>query len=602
MNRTESTSRRFWPVALGVALLMGCLLLLAAAAVAGYLYLWRPPAATAEPAAHYVLDVSERMNRPAAGSSESRLVVARQVMAEVLRPSGLAVAGLRVFGSGAVATGCEDTDLLVAPAPAGQVQITAELDRLEAGATADAALAQAMVAAIRDLASAPAAIPGPKSLVVVTGGSDSCHLEAGRLVAQEAQRAGIELQTFVVGFQVAPAEAEAIKEVVAQAGDALYLDAHDKHDLRQILEVIQRYVEQPVAENLAAVGAWQTSDLPEPVNLTQNPGLAYGPQLVLDDDNRLHLVWWDNSNRNRGEVLYRQRLPEADWSEGESLTLTFDAHIAQYEVQLRLRPDGAVCAFWTVLDELSYYQRCRSREGWEPAQAVYAATGIRRAFQPAFGPDGRLHLLYLDSAGEIYSGDLKLSGETAAAYPALAVDAGGRLHAAWFSYGQPYTIEYRWSDDGQSWGEAESLVVATSLDLSAPALRADGSGNVHLAWSADEGVYYRRWTPAAGWEAVVVVSDSHGRSECDNIALDIDGQGVVHLAWHTHTGLYYTHREAPQQQWAMPRLVSGGPCTLSRVPVLAAGADGLVHLVWSPKEPESDLYYAAWHRTGTPEP
>jgi hypothetical protein len=597
MNRTELASRRLLPVALGVVLLLGCLILLAAAAVAGYLYLWRPPAATADPAAHYVLDVSDRMNRPAVGSSESRLAVARQVMAEVLRPSGLAVAGLRVFGSGAVATGCEDTDLLVPPAPAGQAQITAELDSLEAGPTADAALAQAMVAAIRDLA----ALPGPNSLVVVTGGSDSCHVEAGRLVAQEAERAGIELQTFVVGFQVTAAEAEAIKETVASTGDALYLDARDKNDLRHILELIQRYVEKPVPENLAAVAAWQTTGLPAALNLTQNPGVSYGPQLVLDGDNRLHLVWWDNSGRNRGEVLYRQRPPGADWSEVDSLTTAFDAHIAQYEVQLRLRPDGAVCAFWTVLDELSYYQRCRSRDGWEPAQAVYAATGIRRAFQPAFGPDGRLHLLYLDAAGEIYSGDLKLSGETAAAYPALAVDAGGRLHAAWFRYGQPYTLEYRWSDDGQSWAEAESLVVATSLDLSAPALRADGSGNVHLAWSAEEAVFYRRWTPAAGWQPIVLVSDSHGRSECGNIALDIDGEGVVHLAWHTHTGLYYTHQEAPQQ-WAAPRLVSGGPCTVSRVPVLAAGADGWVHFVWSPQEPESDLYYAARRGTGTPPP
>jgi hypothetical protein len=597
MNRTEFPSRRLLPVALGVALLLGCLILLAAAAVAGYLYLWRRPAATAEPAAHYVLDVSDRMNRPAVGSSETRLAVARHVMAEVLRPSGVAVAGLRVFGSGVVTVGCADTDLLVAPAPASQAQIAAELDTLQPGNTADAALAQAMVAAIRDLA----AVAGPKSLVVVTGGSDSCQLEAGRLVAQEAERAGIELQTFVVGFQVTQAEAEAIKETVALAGDALYLDARDEHDLRQILEVIQRYVEKPIPENLAAVGAWQTTGLPESLNLTQNSGLSYGPQLLLDEDNRLHLVWWDNSNRNRGEVLYRQRPPGEDWGEVLSLTTAFEAHIAQYEVQLRLRPDGAVCTFWTVLDELRYYQRCRDRDGWEAAQAVYAATGIRRGFQPAFAADGSLHLLYLDRAGDIYSHELKLSDEVGAAHPVLAIDAGGRLHAAWFSYGQPYTIEYRWSDDGHTWAETESLVVATSLDLSAPALRADASGNVHLAWSAEEAVYYRRWTPASGWQPVVLVSDSHGRSQCDNIALDIDGKGVVHLAWYTHSGLYYTHQEAPRQ-WAAPRLVSGGACTVSRVPVLAAGDDGRVHLVWSPDEPERDLYYAIWQPAGPSRP
>ena len=77
---------------------------------------------------------------------------------------------------------CQDTDLLVPLAPANQGLISDQLAALTAGAGADAALAEAMVAAIRDLA----ATAGPHSLVVVTGGADSCNPEAGQLIAREA--------------------------------------------------------------------------------------------------------------------------------------------------------------------------------------------------------------------------------------------------------------------------------------------------------------------------------------------------------------------------------------------------------------------------------
>jgi hypothetical protein len=589
MNMQSTSRGRLLSIGLGLTALFLCLVSLVALAVTAYFYFWRGEATSQGPAVHYVMDVSGRMDQPAAESGASRLAVARNVMAEVLRPSQIAVTGLRVFGSGAVASGCEDTDLLVPPAPDSRPQITAELETLRAGSSADAALAQAMIAAIGDLAT----VPGPKSLVVVTGGHDSCQVEAGRLVAQEAQRVGVALQTFVIGFQVAPAEAEAIKEIAAAAGDGLYLDAPDEGSLRQIVEAIQRYVENPVPENLEAIAAWQATGLPDALNLTQNPGLSYGPQLALDNDNQLHLVWWDNSERNRGEVLYRQRTAGGDWGAVESVTAEFDAHIAQYEVQLRLRPDGAVCAFWTVLDELQYYQRCRSNGGWQPAQPIYPAPGIRRSFQPAFAPDGDLHIIHLDGAGDIYSGDLKLSDDLAAsANPKLIVDSGGRMHAAWFRYGEPYTIEYRWSDDGgRTWAAVESLVVAATADVSPLTLKADAHGGIHLAWSAEDTLYYRRWTLAGGWEPVAVVNSDSGRAQCDNIGLDLDQDGMAHVAWHAYTGLYYARQQAGQA-WTQPRLVSGEPCTFSRVPVLAVGSAGQVHLIWSPNEPESDLYYA----------
>jgi LysM repeat protein len=155
-------------------------------------------------------------------------------------------AGLRVFGSGALPDGCEDTDLVVPLAPANQARVSDSALAATAGSRPDAAMGIAMVSAIRDLD----ALAGPHSLVVVTGGADSCNAEAGQLIAAEAERAGIELKVFVVGFQVPPEEAEALKGMIDEegGGDWIYAGADDVESLRTILKAIQRYVDTSSAE------------------------------------------------------------------------------------------------------------------------------------------------------------------------------------------------------------------------------------------------------------------------------------------------------------------------------------------------------------------
>ncbi len=242
----------------GCAVLALCLCIVG---VAGGGYLWfnqREPERGNQPAVEYILDASPRMTLPAAGADgeATRLKVAQGVLAEIVRPADPDVtAGLRVFGNGAVPVACQDTNLLVPLAPANQGQISDQALRLEAGAAADAALAEAMIAAIRDL-SDPA---GPHSLVVVTGGVDSCNPEAGELIAREAENAGIELQLFVVGFQVPDEDLADIKGTVEDGGGT-YFNAYTEEELRAILDAIQTYVDEDTVELLDRVLALATPE------------------------------------------------------------------------------------------------------------------------------------------------------------------------------------------------------------------------------------------------------------------------------------------------------------------------------------------------------
>jgi hypothetical protein len=240
-------SRLWWVVGgCAVLLLLACAI---AALVAGYFYLQRTRSSTDQPTVEYILDSSPRMAEAAEGGS--RIQVARGVMAEIVRPANPDLtSGLRVFGNGALPQPCQDTQLIVPFAQSNQDQIANQLGGVQVGANSDSALSEAMISAIKDLA----ATNGPHSLVVVTGGADACNPQAGELVAQEAQRAGIDLKTYVVGFQVPADQVEALKSQVGAIPDSSFQTAEDAASLRSVLSSIQAEVDATAGSGGQASG------------------------------------------------------------------------------------------------------------------------------------------------------------------------------------------------------------------------------------------------------------------------------------------------------------------------------------------------------------
>jgi hypothetical protein len=244
--------------------LFGLCLLCAAIAGAGYIfYQQRSVASVSAPSVEYILDATKRMALQADGENDTRLNVARGVLAEIVRPSDPAVtAGLRVFGSGAQLAACSDTALVVPLAPASQTQISTHLLSITTGVNSDAAMSQAMIAAIRDLA----ALKGKHTLVVVTGGADSCNPQASALIAAEAQKAGIDLKLFVIGFQVSSGDGDAIKGVIDASGGN-YIEADSKVQLAEVIGSIQQYVQDQTTTN--------------PANVLSTAAAAVGTQHVI---------------------------------------------------------------------------------------------------------------------------------------------------------------------------------------------------------------------------------------------------------------------------------------------------------------------------------
>jgi hypothetical protein len=220
------------------------------------------------PSVVYVLDSSSRMQLPAeGGTDETRLEVARAVLAELVRPADPSlISGLRVFGSGAAGDPCRDTDLAVPFSPANHASIIAGLDALTPGTSADAALSTAMVAAIQDLSQRP----GPHWLVVVTGGADTCNPDGNRLVADELERSGIELDSFVIGFQMTAEEQAAIQNMMSELPGSTFISAGNSSELQSAVSVLGDRIKSP-SDVLAGLGPDASSTLPPTSSALSGP-------------------------------------------------------------------------------------------------------------------------------------------------------------------------------------------------------------------------------------------------------------------------------------------------------------------------------------------
>jgi len=341
------------------------------------------------------------------------------------------------------------------------------------------------------------------------------------------------------------------------------------------------------------------------INVTNNQGRSDDPYLAFDAQGNLHLVWYDTSLRPVGErpeadFLHRELNMAGQWSGVDSLTSDFDL-IYKNTLNVLRNPAGQICASWegetTPNDPstIGWYTRCLTGEQWSAVEAIQTAKTATNDLMPAFASEGTLQSVYA-SFGALYFKDTLLSSASETAFsPRLAIDKAGGYHAVWIYKGDLVSLEYRYSNDGgQTWQEAKKL----NTDQDPPSfeygrdveLLADEQGNVHLIWNSTNGIFYRRWTSAQGWERAVEIT--HGTS-AGNFDMTTDAIGLAHVVfWQGGRGMRYVQQQA-DNTWSAPRLVTDDDKAGS--PRIVVDQRGIRHMVWTSWENNpnaSDLYYA----------
>jgi hypothetical protein len=324
-----------------------------------------------------------------------------------------------------------------------------------------------------------------------------------------------------------------------------------------------------------------------PHNVVSGGQLPASHRVAFDGDDSLHLVWGNTQNGYLHQSMGRDAL----WRPAELLTGDFDTLFGLAD--LISDPEGRVCAFFdaatnsNVPSTSGMYMRCLADGQWSPVGELLARGDWLHP--PAFAADGSVNVVELGGPGRapVRFGDANLSSDEGYIHQLeFAIDRAGAYCAMWVrSAGEAAAVETRCSNDGgQTWSEIESLadLPPQSASLS---LMSDEQGNLHaVSWGGAEGVYYKRWTPGAGWEPAIEVSGELVGGSWGDAAIGPDG--LAHVVWGNDFAdiKHYVHQRA-DGSWSQPRPITDETVTDVR---LAIDSHGSRYFVW--RGPDDGLY------------
>ena len=188
----------------------------------------------ARPAVHVIYDASGSMGQLIPDGSASRVAVARQVLTrlvdEVIEP-GTPFA-LRAYGHVSPMT-C-DTALVHPLAPLERSAARAAVASVEPKLLSGTPLAASIEAVASDLAGAT----GPKTVILLTDGEETCGGDPEAAIRTLVGQ-GIGVQLSIIGFDVDTDDAAAMRAnfaAWAELGGGIFLEAFDAGELREALE------------------------------------------------------------------------------------------------------------------------------------------------------------------------------------------------------------------------------------------------------------------------------------------------------------------------------------------------------------------------------
>jgi hypothetical protein len=142
--------------------------------------------------------------------------------------------GLRVFGgtkpSRPIGPACRDSSLVLPIGPLTRSQAEAQIRSFKAKGRTP--IAYALERAAEDLGSS-----GPRTIILVSDGKDTCQPPSPCTVAKRIAHGGVEMRIQAIGFNVDPSAKREL-QCIARAGGGVYADANNADALRDQLHAL----------------------------------------------------------------------------------------------------------------------------------------------------------------------------------------------------------------------------------------------------------------------------------------------------------------------------------------------------------------------------
>jgi hypothetical protein len=203
------------------------------------------------------------------------------------------------------------------------------------------------------------------------------------------------------------------------------------------------------------------------------------------------------------------------------------------------------------------------------SEAAYSAGPLKAAVYTTLG--GWTAPAQLD-AGNAYS--------IPEAHP--AIDNAGRIVVAW---AQQNTVTYTYSAWARTFIVGTGWSPATQIDAGGSPtgvrLAGSASGNFMAVWTATQRIYARPYSFTTGWGSVTGPLDSGGSALYPNVVAASDGSWVAAWAQYTTNPFsVFVNRNATGSAWAGPVQLADATNGTQYTPLLAAGGNGNVTVMW----------------------
>jgi hypothetical protein len=350
--------------------------------------------------------------------------------------------------------------------------------------------------------------------------------------------------------------------------------------------------------------------------LTWTSGTSVLPALAVDSDNAIHVVWEDETPGNP-EIYYRKTTDGgATWSAIKRLTWTpgnssrpdisidsndnihvvWDDGTPGYsEIYYKRSTDGGET--WTADRRLTW------TPDWSdnPALAIDSTDDIHLVWQdytPGFFPE--IYHKRTTDGGTTWSTTKRITWTAGFSFdPALAIDSTDALNVFWEDYTPGFSEIYhkKTTDGGTTWSTTKRITW-TAGDSFDPAPATDSTDALHLVWYDDTPgnleVHYKKTIDGgATWSVTERMTWTSGNSQHPVMA--IDSTDAVHVVWDDDTPgddeIYYKKSTNGGTTWSTVQRLTWKSGS-SRCPALAIDSNDTIHIVWQDDTPGNDeIYY-----------
>ncbi|WP_339672576.1 Ig-like domain-containing protein [Dasania marina] len=361
------------------------------------------------------------------------------------------------------------------------------------------------------------------------------------------------------------------------------------------------------ANRYTAIDGWGTAALIE----TNDAGPAATPQLAIDDDGNV-LVVWSQSNGSVASVWANRYTVGAGW--GVAGLLEVDDTGAVLNPKIAVDNNGNTFAIWSQYDGphgipggtaksyiwVNYYT---VGIGWGVAEQIEAHSQGGAGYpEIAFDDEGNALAIWTQTgvaehiwasrysvgAGWGVAEEIEAAGMGNGFLPDIAFDDAGNAIAVWGQYDGVNTNI--WSNRyaaGVGWGEAERIENSAVDSGSFPRIAVDSLGSALVVWqqmdSGRSSIWANRYSLNVGWgEAELIESNDVGHAYAPHLAVDSNGNAMAIWRQNSLTARsdIWFSRYLNNKGWESPELVETNDIEASFAPGLAVDGNGRFMAAW----------------------